>query len=47
MIGFETSLGTIEISQEYFANLISHPVALAGGVADGRGSCKERQKYCV
>ena len=33
MIGFETSLGTIEISQEYFANLIGHAASECYGVA--------------
>ncbi len=33
MIGFETNLGTIEISQEYFANLIGHAASECYGVA--------------
>ncbi len=33
MIGFETSLGTVEISQEYFANLIGHAASECYGVA--------------
>lgn len=33
MIGFETSLGTVEISQEYFANLIGQAASECYGVA--------------
>ena len=33
MIGFETSLGTVEISQEYFANLIGRAASECYGVA--------------
>ena len=33
MIGFETTLGTVEISQEYFSNLIGHAVSECDGVA--------------
>lgn len=33
MIGFETNLGTVEISQEYFANLIGHAASECYGVA--------------
>ena len=33
MIGFETNLGTVEISQEYFANLIGRAASECYGVA--------------
>lgn len=33
MIGFETNLGTVEISQEFFANLIGHAASECYGVA--------------
>lgn len=38
MIGFETALGTVEISQDYFANLIGRAASECYGVSGMMGS---------
>ena len=38
MIGFETALGAVEISQEYFSNLVSRAASKCYGVSGMVGS---------
>ena len=47
MIGFETAMGTVEISQEYFANLVGRAASECYGVAGMMGSAVQGLKSVV
>lgn len=47
MIGFDTALGTVEISQEYFANLVGRAASECYGVAGMMGSTVQGLKSIV
>ena len=47
MIGYENTLGTVEISQEYFANLIGMAASECYGVAGMINSTYQGLRYAI